>query len=217
MLKALIIDFDGVIIDTERVHYELNQIWFRDQLGIDLPLDDYVVCVGSNLQALLDHIDQKYGVRLTEADIPDEGNAEIDRRTNALPLLPGVRELIDKAKAKGLLVTLCTSSRRPRVLQQLERLGIRDLFDAITTSDDVTRVKPFPDLYLKALEKAGVKADEALVIEDSRNGLLSAKAAGIRCLIAHNVVTAHLDFTGAYKVVDSLEKVDLDKISENFK
>ncbi len=216
MLKALIIDFDGDIIDTERVHFDVNQIWFKDKLGIELPLDDYVVCVGANLQVLLDHINQKYATDLTVADIPDDGHAEVERRTNELPLLPCVRELIDAAKERGLLVTLCTSSRRARAMKQLRRLGIREFFDHVTTADDVARVKPHPDLYLKALEKAGVKPDEALVIEDSRNGLLSAQAAGIPCLIAHNTVTSHLDFTGAYKVTDSLCNVDLDAIIADF-
>lgn len=217
MLKALIIDFDGVIIDTERVHYELNQLWFQEHAGIDLPLDDYVVCVGANLKALFDHLRDKYGITLTEADMPRDEASEVARRTNQLPLLPCVRDLIETARKKGLVVTLCTSSHRERVLRQLERLEIRDLFDAVTTADDVTRVKPFPDLYLKALEKAGVRPEEALVIEDSRNGLLSARAAGVPCLIAYNSVTQYLDFTGAYEVVESLCKVDLDKIMEDFK
>ena len=123
MLKALIIDFDGVIIDTERVHFDVNQIWFKDKLGIELPLDDYVVCVGANLQVLLDHINQKYATDLTVADIPDDGHAEVERRTNELPLLPCVRELIDAAKERGLLVTLCTSSRRARAMNSCGASG----------------------------------------------------------------------------------------------
>jgi HAD superfamily hydrolase (TIGR01509 family) len=134
----------------------------------------------------------------------------IERRTQlvlAQPVLPGVTELVDAARVAGLRVGVASSSSCQWVNGHLERLGLRDRFDCVRCRDDVAAVKPAPDLYLASIECLGVRADEALAIEDSPNGVAAAKAAGLRCVAVPNVITGGLDLSGADVVLESLDGV----------
>jgi HAD superfamily hydrolase (TIGR01509 family) len=136
----------------------------------------------------------------------------ISRRTElvlANKLLPGVVEHLDAAKAAGLKVGVASSSTLEWVRGHLARLGILDRFDCVRCRDDVTNVKPEPDLYVAVLECLGVAASEAIAIEDSPNGVLAAKRAGMRCIAIPNSITARLDLGQADVVLGSLAEVTL--------
>jgi HAD superfamily hydrolase (TIGR01509 family) len=136
----------------------------------------------------------------------------IGRRTElvlANNLLPGVVEHLDAAKASGFTVGVASSSTREWVSGHLARLGILDRFDCVRCRDDVTNVKPEPDLYLAVLECLGVGASDAIAIEDSPNGVLAAKRAGMRCVAIPNAITARLDLSQADLVLGSLAELTL--------
>jgi HAD superfamily hydrolase (TIGR01509 family) len=124
-------------------------------------------------------------------------------------LLPGVVEHLDAARAAGLKVGVASSSSRDWVMGHLVRLGILDRFDCLRCRDDVANVKPEPDLYVAVLECLGVAASEAIAIEDSPNGVLAAKRAGLRCVAIPNSITARLDLGQADVVLGSLAEVTL--------
>ena len=127
----------------------------------------------------------------------------------AEPMLPGIVENVDAAKSLGLLLGVASSSTRDWVSGHLERLGILDRFDCMRCRDDVANAKPAPDLYVAVLECLGVAAVEAFAIEDSPNGVLAAKRAGLRCVAIPNPITARLDLSQADIVLDSLAEVTL--------
>jgi len=210
-LRALLFDFDGLILDTE---FPIYEAWCEDYLahGHELPLDVYAACVGSDFNRFdpKSHLESLVG---KEIDWPDrdlwrERNAL--ERVKKLPPLPGVVALLDAAEAKGLPCAVASSSPRSWVEGHLSRLGLLDRFLLTRCSDDVAAPKPAPDLFLSAAAGLGVTPGEALVLEDSRNGLLAAMAAGCPCVVVPNRVTAHLDFAGAAKVLASLEDLDLE-------
>ena len=130
----------------------------------------------------------------------------------ALDLMPGVRERIGEAKARGMKVGVASSSTRRWVGGHLERLAFLEVFDAVTCREDGMRAKPAPDLYLAAVDALGVAPEEAIAIEDSRNGIAAAKAAGLRCVAVPNELTSEQDLSAADVVLRSLEEMPLDAI-----
>ncbi|WP_230199518.1 HAD-IA family hydrolase [Bacillus testis] len=94
----------------------------------------------------------------------------------------------------------------------MKKLGIKDYFDFIVSRDDVEHVKPAPDLYNKSLEILGVSPDEAIIFEDSLNGLIAARAAGIACVIVPNPVTRALPFDGHFLKLDSMAAMPLAEV-----
>jgi len=122
----------------------------------------------------------------------------------------GLRALLSDARARGLRLGVCSSSTPRWVLGHLERLGLRSLFDHIQCRDrPQLRAKPAPDLYLAACAGLGVRGDEAIAFEDSRNGMLAAQAAGMRCVVVPNELTVAMDLTGADHRFESLATVSL--------
>jgi beta-phosphoglucomutase-like phosphatase (HAD superfamily) len=129
------------------------------------------------------------------------------------PLLPGVEACIASARAKGLMLAVASSSTEQWVRGNLTKFGLLEKFDAICTRDYVGgAVKPDPALYLLALERLGVAADEAIAFEDSPHGVLAAKRAGIFCVAVPNPLTKELSLELADRRIDSLEQFNLDDV-----
>jgi beta-phosphoglucomutase-like phosphatase (HAD superfamily) len=124
-------------------------------------------------------------------------------------VLPGVVERMDEARDLGLALAVASSSSRGWVEGHLERLGLRERFRAIRCAGDVPRVKPDPALYHAVLEATGVKASDAIAFEDSPNGVLAAKRAGLTCVAVPNALTARLDLGAADLQVSSLADLPL--------
>jgi HAD superfamily hydrolase (TIGR01549 family) len=125
---------------------------------------------------------------------------------------PGVADRLQEAASLGLRIAIASSSPRVWINSWMDQLGLHDHFHHISTVDDTGKVKPDPSLFLHAAEKLGVAPEEAVIFEDSLNGLRAAMAAGIRCIVAPGPMTQHLDFTGAWKRVDSLAHVSLKEL-----
>ena len=212
MIRALVFDFDGLILDTEEPVYR-SWLEVYEAHGEELPFERWVQIVGSTTIGFhpQHHLEERLG-RALPKEVLDR---RIGRRTEmvlANKLLPGVVEHLDAARASGLKVGVASSSTRDWVRGHLARLGILDRFDCLRCRDDVTNVKPEPDLYLAVLECLGVVASEAIAIEDSPNGVLAAKRAGMRCVAIPNSITARLDLGQADVVVGSLAEVTLDEL-----
>jgi HAD superfamily hydrolase (TIGR01509 family) len=151
----------------------------------------------------------------------DREEVWISRRTAYLdtvaeqPILPGVKDYLEGAKERGLKLAVASSSPDNWVSGHLTRLCLIDYFDTIKTADDVARTKPDPELYNAALEALSIQADEAIVFEDSPNGVKAAKAAGIFCVAVPNPLTEQLVFEGADLRVGSLAEIRLEDLLEN--
>ena len=128
----------------------------------------------------------------------------------AVPESTGLRDLLVDARARGLRLGVCSSSTPKWVVGHLDRLGLTALFDGIQCRDRPDlRAKPAPDLYLAACAGLGVRPDEAIAFEDSRNGMLAAQAAGMRCVVVPNALTCAMDLDGADHRFASLADVSL--------
>jgi HAD superfamily hydrolase (TIGR01509 family) len=215
VIKALLFDFDGTLVDTESVDLRTWTEVFEAH-GVAVPLDRFALRIGTltgpnefdELDALLEAPCDREAVTTTRR-----------RRELELlelePLRPGVREFLDDARDFGVRVGIVSSSSRSWIHSNLERLDLLDGWAIVVCADgDTTRCKPSPALYLEALELLDVAADEAIAIEDSPNGITSARATGIFCVGFPNDVTSALDLSHADLVVESLEDVSLADLLE---
>ena len=209
MIRAVVFDFDGLILDTEEPVYR-SWLEVYQAHGQDLPFERWVQIVGSTTIGFhpQHHLEERLGRPLPKEVL----DRRIGRRTEmilAKQLLPGVVQHIEAAKASGMKVGVASSSTREWVRGHLARLDILDRFDCMRCRDDVANVKPEPDLYLAVLECLGVPPSEAIAIEDSPNGVLAAKRAGMRCVAIPNSITARLDLGQADVLLGSLAEVTL--------
>ena len=216
MLKALIIDFDGTMIDSESLWHKAYDMWLKEHHGHEFPLELFIRNAGSDGREVFAELERRIGHSVQWKEMQDWSCQQVHRWADMLDPMPGVVEMIRTAKERGLKISTGTSSRAFRVIAQLERLELMQYFDALSTVDLVEHAKPHPDIFLKAAELLGVEPQECLVIEDSANGVLAATRAGMRCLIVPNDITRSMDFSGAYGVLPSLEAVDLDEIRLDF-
>jgi HAD superfamily hydrolase (TIGR01509 family) len=214
MIRAIVFDFDGLILDTEEPVYR-SWLEVYQAHGEELPFERWVQIVGSTTAGFhpQHHLEERLGRSLPK-DVLDR---RIGRRTEmilAQDVLPGVVRLIQEARAGSLKLGVASSSTSEWVKGHLARLGILENFDCVRCRDDVINAKPEPDLYLAVLECLGVRAAEAIAIEDSPNGVLAAKRAGLRCVAIPNSITAQLDLGQADLLLGSLDEVTLDQLLE---
>ncbi|GCF12019.1 HAD family hydrolase [Dictyobacter arantiisoli] len=215
MISALIFDFDGLIIDTEVSAYQSWQEVYQEYQSF-LPLDVWATCIGTGIDAFDPHA---YLESLLGKEIPHESIAErrLQRHLaliDALSALPGVEEYIDEAHRMGLKIAVASSSPRAWVVRHLTRLGLLDKFDAMKFGDEVTHKKPHPELYQSALDLLGVKADEAIALEDSPNGVRAAQNAGIFCIAIPNPITGQLPLDHADLLLSSMASLPLAQLIE---
>ncbi len=221
MLKALIFDFDGLILDTETPEYNVWQAMYREH-GIELPHDEWGKIIGgygiSDFDAA-DHLSLLSQGRLDAVSLRDRHRLESNALTLAQPVLPGVMNIIHEAKRLGLKVAIASSSPHSWVDNHAKRLGIFHYFDGVICSDDVGvgRTKPNPDLFLKALDQLQIPKEAAVVFEDSPNGVLAARRAGIFVVAVPNAVTSTLMFEGANLTVKSLSDLSMSVLLDTVK
>jgi HAD superfamily hydrolase (TIGR01509 family) len=212
--KALIFDFDGLILDTETTEYRVWQSIYREY-GHEMLPETWGQVIGGYGISDFDgavHLAELLGDGANVDDLRARFRSESDALILQQPVLPGVVDYLDDARRLGLNLAVASSSPHIWVDTHLTRLGLADRFDVIICGDDVPpgRTKPHPDLFLKALDVLAIKADEAIVFEDSPNGVKAARAAGIFVVRVPNPVTALLKTDGANLTLESLAKISLD-------
>ncbi|QCR30970.1 HAD family phosphatase [Lysinibacillus sp. SGAir0095] len=210
MIKAIIFDFDGTIIDTETAWY----ITFRDAYkthGIDLTLEQYSQCLGTSLHSFnpYTHLKTHYKLPIDLEEFKQLVQQQHTEKMTKERVRPGILKLLESAKLQGLKIGLASSSERAWINKFVNLHGIEDYFECYCTAETVQRVKPDPELYLQALENLGVKPSEAIAIEDSPNGARAAVAAGIPTVVIKNDITNQLSFSEGHHTIDSLANYEL--------
>lgn len=210
-VRALVFDFDGLILETEMPAYQAWVEIYRE-FGHELPKElwlDYIGREGGWFDALA-YLEGLVGPRDDRDAITKRRDERKTELVMAVAETAGLRDLLTEAKSLGLRLAVCSSSTPKWVLGHLERLGLRGLFDHVQCRDrPELRAKPAPDLYVAACAGLGVRADEAIAFEDSRNGMLAAQAAGMRCVVVPNELTVAMDLDGADHRFESLSAIRL--------
>lgn len=213
MIRALIFDFDGLILDTET---PLVEAW------VQLHAEQGVPCDRAHAREVVGHVGVT--IDLWAGFGPGADRLALDRvyRTRARTLiaqqsvLPGVENLLRAARARGLRIAIASNSDHEHVEGHLERLALRNWFDAVCCIDDVGAGKPEPDLYLLATRTVDVAPHAAIALEDSVPGHTAAKRAGLHTLVVPNPSTAHCTFAHADLRLPSLAHTTLDELLAHF-
>lgn len=213
MIRGLVFDFDGLMVDTESPAYESWQEIYREY-GCELPLSRWAAVLGGSGREFdpCVYLQERIGQSL---DCEAIGARRWQRKLELVatqPLLPGVAEYISAGRRLGLQLGVASSSSRKWVVGHLDRLGVSECFDAIICADDVTHVKPDPEIYQSALATLDLRPDEAIAIEDAPNGLLSAKRAGLFCVAVPNPLTGQLPLDHADLRLASLAETSLETL-----
>lgn len=212
MLRALLFDVDGTLAETERDGHRQAFNRAFAEAGLEIVWDEAtygaLLQVAGGKERICHYLDQ-------QPDAPKlsrEQVARLHRRKNelfaelvpTLPLRPGVRRLVQEAREAGLLLAIATTTSPENVHALLEHHGLAGSFCLVVAGDEVPRKKPAPDVYLGVLRELGLRAGEAVAIEDSRNGLLAARGAGIPVVVTPSHYTRGECFDGALAVLEHL-------------
>jgi HAD superfamily hydrolase (TIGR01509 family) len=188
-IRAVVADMDGTLLDTEL----LAKTTWRDAakaLGFNLTEEVFLTLLGINIRDTNIILAKELGSRFD----PDTFYAECGRQTklyvevHGTPIKPGVRELLDWCKARGWPRAVATSSNREDAEYHLSHAGLRPYFDVLISGDIVTKGKPDPEIFLKAAEVLRVEPGRCLALEDSANGVRSARAAGMTTFMVPDLV-----------------------------
>ncbi|MCZ8515940.1 HAD family hydrolase [Paenibacillus filicis] len=210
MIKAIVFDFDGLIIDTETAWFHAFQEAFELR-GADFPMEVFVKCIGTDDTLLDAYIGQRLGER--EVGEIKQSAQEIHRtKMKDIALRDGVEHYLTRAKELGLKIGLASSSSRAWVEGWLKEFRLYEYFQVIKTGDEVEKVKPDPALYVEAVKALDVSAAEAVAFEDSPNGAKAAVKAGLRCVIVPNGVTENLQFEAFDLRIGSMSEVSLEQL-----
>ena len=212
--RAVVFDFDGLIVDTERPIYEAYRAVFAEYgVGLTVEMWSDVIGTSSERGPLFERLERAIGERVDREEVRRRARGHRLNATDALPALAGVAEHVAQAREAGLRLAVASSSSSRWVSGHLGRLGLLASFDAVCTRDDVRRTKPDPDLYRLALARTGARAHEAFAIEDSPHGITAAKAAGLRCVAVPNALTARMPLDHADLRLGSLADISLAELA----
>lgn len=205
MIKAVIFDFDGLILDTESPEFQAWHEVFTAH-GHELRADLWAELVGRPRT----YFDMYAHFKELNGPLTDIDSLRRDRRARVVqlvleqPILPGVREYLEEAREMGMKIGLASSSGGDYVRGHLRRLELLDYFHVTKCFEDTELHKPDPEPYLAVLAEMGVWASEAVAFEDSPNGVAAARAAGIFCVAVPNPVTQCLSLAHANHCLKSL-------------
>jgi beta-phosphoglucomutase family hydrolase len=213
MKKAVIFDMDGVISDTQEMHSKSWAI-VLDKYGIKLPPEEITLrFAGMSAREAFSELLKEYSLeRFLEDAIKEKTSLLRKVSDHKIRPIKGVKVWINRFIKEGRDIAVATGSGHSSAMRVLTELELLDVFPVIVTADDVDITKPAPDVFLKAAEKLGRDPKECIVIEDSRNGMMAAHLAGMKCvgLVANREDT---DIYPADKLVESyseLETVDFE-------
>lgn len=188
MFKGVIFDMDGTIIDSEALYFELASQILKEH-GYELPHDVFVATSGVSREEGARIYSRQFPGVDGERDVMDVLDASYAQalEDHRLQLKPGFLSLMATLKEKKIPTVLASSNIASAVENSLRAVGLTETFDYVIHAEHVQRVKPFPDLFLKAAECMGLKPEECLVLEDSEPGIVAAAAAGMKSVLIPDV------------------------------
>lgn len=216
MLKAIIFDLDGVIVDSHPAHKKAWRALLRS-LGREVSEQELEFVVeGHKREEILRHfLGELNGEEVRRyGSLKDSFFAQFAHQVTAIP---GVLQFFEQAHAEGLAIAVGTSAGRRRAEEMLKRMGLRSRLGALVTGDEVPAGKPDPAVFQFAAGRLGIATGNALVCEDAVAGVQAAKRAGMRCLaIAANGRRALLEGAGADWVVQDFTETTVQQVKDLF-
>lgn len=212
MLKGIIFDMDGVLIDSEPVHLEAAKRLFKE---LNLKYDDeyYSQFVGSTTDYMWAKMIADYNMPFNKDELMYKSLGYIKEITGeaGYPVMPHASELIRRLKQENqnLKMAIASSSEYNRIQMVLDKMQVTECFDGVVSGMLVQHPKPAPDTFLEAAKLLELQPDECIVIEDSYNGMKAAKAAGMTCIKYENADNTQISNENADYIIQGYEDIDL--------
>lgn len=216
MVEAVIFDMDGVMLNSEREHYMVEQQFFKE-LGVRTDLLDYNKFVGLSGRLMWTEIKQVSGLKQSVEELMQEAARRLTDHFKTLTLvpMPGLIDLLDYINERSMLMAVASSSPKSLIDIVVNKLEVREYFDLLISGDEVKKGKPFPDIYQHTAALLQASPEHCVVIEDSQNGSRAAKAAQMTCFGYKNPDSGDQDLSMCDLIVSSFLGEDLEKITAN--
>lgn len=189
MYKAVVFDFDGTIIDTEKHLYDITNKHLIKHNHEPVSLDFYTGSIGGAANDLHEYLEDKLGKEQKEKIYIEHHNTSKD-----LPIFDEIKKLMEYLKQRHIPMAIATSSYRSSIDPAFKQLALENYIDVVVGREDVTEVKPNPELYLKAVQALNYNPANCLALEDSVNGATAAINAGLDVIVNTNKMTKNQDF-----------------------
>ena len=215
---AVIFDMDGVLVDTEPFHCEIEKILFG-RLGIIVDEAVHLNYMGVSNEFMYTDLKSRFNLQASVEElirIDEAFRCHYFKNLEVIPLKEGVITLLGEIKSEGLKLAVATSSSPAIAKIILSRCDIASWFDAIVTTHEAGNSKPAPDVYLLAAERLGVASSECIVFEDSPNGLLAAQSAGMVCVAIQSDVSIRNKLSKADHLIRTFTEITPGRLIELF-
>ncbi len=208
MIQAFIFDMDGVIIDSEPMHFEVD-IQVMNYYGSAITHEQLEQYVGMTNPEMWAAVKEQHNLTPSVSEIIEyQLSNKIEMLTSSeMEPIDGIRELLAELKARNIPAAIASSSPPVFIKAVLRKFDLLDHFECVVSGEEVERGKPAPDVYLKAAELLGVKPQDCMVLEDARHGVAAAKAAGMKCIGFVNPNSGNQDLSQADYVVHAVSEV----------
>lgn len=210
MLKAVIFDMDGVLVDSEVMHAVAN-VQALKKFGLDMPMEYYLSFAGITKKEMMRMIIEKYNLNATVTEVVEEADRQNDIlfEKDGFTPISGACDLVKQLYANGLTLAIASSSPYKDIYQVIEYFEIKDYFKYIISgSDENINPKPAPDIYKKVLNLLNMNANEVIAIEDTDHGLCAATGAGLKCAGYLNPNSGKQSLDKACKIITDFNTVD---------
>ena len=209
-MKAVIFDMDGVIIDSEPIHFEVDMQTMKD-FGCSISKEELNKYVGTTNEYMYSDIKNTYKINKPLDEIIRYRSELVKTKVIESDLAPikGIKELLSDLKEKNIPAAIASSSPRDFIEVVVSKFQLEDYFNCIVSGEEVENGKPAPDIYVETAKKLRVSPEECIVIEDSKNGVLAAKEAGMKCIGFKNVNSGDQDLSKADCMVNSILEIKI--------
>lgn len=206
MVKGIIFDMDGVVIDSNHIHYKYWNNYFERAFGITIPQIEFASRLGESSLDFAEYFIKRYNLNIGLRKLREDMDKEYDNYVEEIVLKKGFLQVLKKL-AEKYKIALATGADMLHANLTLEKFRIKTYFDFVIAGNCVKKAKPDPEIFLKAAEGMNLKPEDCLVIEDAQMGLAAAKRAGMKCIVVPDNMTNIQDFSRADKMLGSIDEL----------
>ena len=217
MLKAVIFDMDGVIINSEPLHKKAYKLMF-DEFNLNVSDELYASFTGMSTTPICEKLCSIFSLDQSPRTLVKTKRKHFKslfQNGHEFQLIDGVLELIKHYHKKGITLILASSASMPNINMIFKKFGLDPYFKAKISGADLKASKPHPEIFEKATELTGSSKNECVVIEDATNGIVAAKAAGLFCIAYNGGYSKNQDYSNADMVITNFEDIHLERLSIN--
>lgn len=215
MLQAVIFDMDGVLMDSEDIHFEVERDILR-HYGVEHTIEGHSKYVGRQTIDLWKGVCVDHGLDANPEELTKlDHNRYMDYLLSSeIKPIDGIRDLVRSLKTSQIKMIVASSASRKNIEVVIEKFQMGNDFDGYVSGQDVKESKPNPEIFMLAASRLGVDATDCVVIEDACHGVEAAKAAGTKCIAYRNPGSGLQDLSKADVIVNAINEIDLDMLNE---